>query len=211
MRWVSLLAATLCAASVCAPLRAEETTSITMDVLFQTCTTDGFGTSCFFYGRDRGFVTDEGFGTDLDLMAQLADVPINTPLQITGELLGDRGAGAMSRLLLNGFVPGPEDPYANLRAQLQGDWTWSDDSNYGLTVTGSEWQSLFAGQKAGMLMLQIASACPSAAASTAPVVVLRGYDSVPDETMCLRIDEIDADRMLVYQFSTEVYAEWRRP
>lgn len=210
MRGFSLLAAASCAACMVLPVRAEETVPITVDVLFQSCTDDGYATSCMFYGQGKAFDTNDGFGTEPELMRKLIDLPVNTPLRISGELFGPDDGEPLSYLRLTGFEPGPEDPHAELRGLLQGGWLWPDGPDYGLRVTGSEWVSLLAGQETNMRMLHIVDACPDTAAS-AGAVILRGYGGWDDESLCLRIDEIDADRMLVYEPKPDVYTEWRRP
>jgi hypothetical protein len=210
MRRSSLLAAALTVCLPCGPIQAEAM-PITVDVLFQSCMGEGYSANCTFYGEDRAFDTNEGFGTAPELMSALSELAMNTPLRVTGELFGESVAGAMSYLRVTGFEPGKADPYAELRMQIQGDWVWPDGPDYGLRVTGSEWVSLHAGQEMTMMMLHIAPACPDSEAASAPVLVLRGYDGDPGQFLCLRVDEIDGARMQVYEPRVDVYTEWRRP
>ncbi len=214
MRRLLHLKAVLCAALISVPVRAEEIAHFTVDVLFQTCTTNGLNINCLFYGQHRVFETNEGLGTAPSLIAQLAETPINTSLQITGDLIENRVAEGRSYLRLTSIAPGPDDPYENLRAKLQGEWRNTLERQHSLRVTGSEWVTLFDGQELLLQVMYLADACPGGAAGTPPVVILRSDDADADEILCYQIDKVDAERMLLRQSWTDnldTYQEWLRP
>ncbi|HMO09263.1 MAG TPA: hypothetical protein PKD10_16675 [Paracoccaceae bacterium] len=208
MRRLVLLLA-LCAG----PSWAEEAGSRTAEVLFQSCKDEGYGPYCVFVGGGRVYETVEDFGTDPALLAGLAALAANTTLRITGVPIVPEDGMQQTLLRLTAVEPGAPDPWADLRAQLQGDWVWTDESTYGLRVAGSEWISLFEGEEVDMIYLHLSETCPqdTVAAEGKPIVILRSGKFLDDPEACIRIDEIGDDHMQVFDASRGITAEWRRP
>jgi hypothetical protein len=210
MRSLVALAASLLALAPL-PGLTQEGTVITAEALFQSCGSHQWGQGCMFHAEGMSYLASETAQTDRALLDQLAQVSPGTPMRIEGEVAFDFSDTGLLFLRMTSAEPGGDDPHADLRGQLQGDWVYADDANYGLRVTGTEWHSLYGGQVMGSAVLWVAEGCPGAATSGLTGLIIRSEFDMPGQHPCFDLVEFAPDRMVLQQPGDPERAVWTRP
>lgn len=210
MRSLALLAVSL---FFTAPLPglSQVGTVVEAEALFQSCGDHRLGRGCMFHAGDLSYLASETAQTDPALLGRLKDVAPGTPMQIRGEIAVDFSDTGLLYLRMTDAEPGGTDPHADLRGQLQGDWVYSQDANYGLRVEGTEWHSLFGGQIMGSAVLWVNDGCPATETAGRPGLMIRTEFDLPGEHLCFDLVEFAPDRMVLQQPGDPELAVWTRP
>jgi uncharacterized membrane protein len=133
---------------------------ITVNALFNGCTRAEEGEYCSFV--DSGFRYHAYYGPNPDpLLDALLDWPVNLPVRVRGDVTqyGDITA----EIQLGSVVERPGgDPFAQMRADLQGAWRSADDPASEFRVLGSDIYDLYGGELVAEELMDIAPHCDEA-------------------------------------------------
>ena len=180
-----------------------------VNALLQSCSEGDEGAFCFFYAEGARWAAARDGNSNPAALAMMAELPVNTPLMITGDMVsfGDITAEAV----VSKVEAGAPDEWASLRDAVQGAWVSTDDAQSGLTISGSEQTLEYGGEAMEVSVMTFANACPGGEA-IGPVFFTQMMGGDPMDTPCYAIVEVTADRMelsYVGRGNTLTYA--RRP
>ncbi len=138
--------------------------------LFQHCEIVDGVDFCAFHANGWKYYAYRGGPTPDALLDALESLPTNTPVVIAGDLilLGDI---TVEMALRQVSADRQGDPYAPLRAKLQGRWVSLDDPLSEIEVMGSEMRNMYGGRFLGLDFLQIAPRCTEAPPDAGPVLL----------------------------------------
>jgi uncharacterized membrane protein len=160
--------------------------------LLQGCGQTEEFSGCTFYAEGWRWMAAEGAGSNPDALAAMAALPVNTPLFVTGDLIF-YGDITVEAAVSNVELDSP-DPYADLRATLQGAWVSMDDPASSFILNGSELTDLYQGEEMARMMITLSDACPDGE-PIGPVIVQRIFGEEPDSAICLAIVEATAGQL----------------
>lgn len=163
----------------------------TVNALVQGCEPAEAGGYCVFYAEGYRWAAMPETSNPAAL-AQLGQVPVNTPLIVTGDIIGYgdiTAEAAVSRI-----EPGTPDAWAALREAMQGSWVSVDDPLSKLHIFGSEQSAEYDGQALEVSVMTWADACPGGE-TIGPVVYTQVMGGDPMDTPCHAILQVTADRM----------------
>lgn len=163
-----------------------------VNALVQTCTAGDGGDFCFFYAEGARWAVDRTGPSNPAAVQMLADLPVNTPLIITGDMVsfGDITADAVVSMVELGAA----DEWAQFRDGMQGSWVSTEDAKSVLHIFGSEQISEYDGQIMETSVMTFANACPGGE-DIGPVVFTQMMGGDPMDTPCYAILDVTADRM----------------
>jgi hypothetical protein len=154
--------------------------------LAQGCLAEGAALVCTITSRGVNLIV-QGDLSGADALALLQDLPVNTPVAFSGDILGLGDITA--EFALSTLEIGDPDPYAQLRADLQGDWVSVDDPDYALTFDGTQRIDSYGGEVQGVYLTSLQDQCPEVGGrdpdgpdGTGPVLLaeLMGGDPMTD-------------------------------
>lgn len=152
----------------------------------------GEGAGCTLIAEGVRWMAWADGPTPPELLAQLAALPVNSPVIVTGDMIsmGDITVEAA----LAGIAPG-SDPYATERAAMQGLWQ-GDDPGFAVTVRGSTWSEAYVGDVLGDYLLTLGEGCGLEGVEPEGLAIslqLLGGD--PSEQTSFAVTSITAERM----------------
>ncbi|MGB8812174.1 MAG: hypothetical protein WCC57_03230 [Paracoccaceae bacterium] len=161
--------------------------------LMQGCTTEGEAPGCMVYADGFRYLALYDGPTAPEMMAELEALAVNTPVQISGEIisLGDITA----EIAMGGVAVLDAEPYADLRTVLQGDWLSNDDASYVVQINGSEWTDVISGEVVETSTLQIDDACADGSPSDDPALIVRPMGGDPEAFTCLAVMDAQGDTL----------------
>ena len=164
----------------------------TVEALVDGCSAEAEGAGCTLIAEGVRWVAWADGATPPGVMAELAALPVNAPVIVTGDMvsMGDITVEAV----LAGLAPG-QDAHATERALMQGAWQ-GDDPGFVLTVRGSTWSETYAGDVMGDHLLTLAEGCGLEGVETEGLAIrlqLLGGD--PSEQTCFAVTALTAQRM----------------
>jgi len=128
--------------------------------LFQGCFQSEYDGICSFHADGWRWDAHEYGGTGWSLFMALWSIPVNTPVTFSGSTTG-QGDVTFEITLDQITIGAPDaDPFAALRAVMQGDWQSVDDPLYFVSIFGSEMYETYDGDSVGERLLQILPECP---------------------------------------------------
>jgi len=128
-------------------------------LLFQGCDFyDGFE-ACSFIGEGWKFYAGYDAPTPRAFLARLEGLALNTPMAVTGDLISHGDSSAQLAIGEIEVLAG-QDPYAGLRAAMQGNWVSADDPTDTLYIHGAEMHSYYQGSYVDSYLLDVKAQCP---------------------------------------------------
>lgn len=165
-----------------------------VDALFQGCELEQGAEYCGFHAAGWKLRAYYDGPTPDDLLYALEEMPINTFLRLHGDM--GETSGVHAAVVVRQVVPkATADPYATLRAAMQGDWADRSDRRLEFTVRGSEIYRRRDGKLVSTAFLQIADACE---VGVGPGPVLIETDLSTRAPVCHIIDTL-GDGVMTYQ------------
>ena len=160
--------------------------------LVDGCSFEGEGAGCTLIAEGLRWMAWADGPTPPELMAQLAALPVNAPVMVTGDVvsMGDITVEAA----LAGIAPG-QDAHAAERAAMQGLWQ-GDDPGFEVTVRGSTWSEAYMGDVLGDHLLTLGEGCALEGVEPEGLAIsLQVLGGDPSEQTCFAVTSIAAARM----------------
>lgn len=180
-----------------------------VDGLLQGCTSEGELPGCTFYADGARWIAAQGGGTPDEILAALAELPVNTPAVFHGDELN---MGDITVEVALGAVDlSATDPNAELRTALQGDWVSVDDPLATLSVFGSEWFNLYDGQPMDQNLMTLGGTCPDGAAVDGGALVLQMFGGAPEDVTCFDVMDVSADTLTLLHLPRGNILTYARP
>ncbi|CUH64109.1 putative integral membrane protein [Thalassovita gelatinovora] len=177
-------------------------------LIFQGCTVDDGSEYCAFHGNGWKYYAYYGGPTPRHLLDRLYNQPVGAAFHVSGEIVsfGDISMEVMVDSVT--IAPGG-DPFANLRAAMQGEWVSTDDPAYKIEIHGSEMWEFHGGSFLSNLFLQIADGCDAAPQGRGPVLI----ETNPEdrEPLCYGIATATTTRLELIYFGRGNMLRFRRP
>lgn len=166
--------------------------------LFQGCEIVDGADFCAFHANGWKYYAYRGGPTADAALDPLESLPINTPVIIAGDAIvfGD----ITVELALREVTTDPKgDPYADLRASLQGRWQSVDDPLSEIEIMGSEIRDVYNGQFLGLDYLRIVNQCDDAPPNAGPLLLRSTPEDHEATPLCYGISIVDSNTLeLVY-------------
>ncbi|WP_283427631.1 hypothetical protein [Shimia sagamensis] len=127
------------------------------------------------------------------IVEAMGTLHVNAPLWLRADIveMGDMSA----ELAVHAFRHDPSlDPYAEIRANLQGQWVFAADPAYTSTVWGDQVTEEINGDYSSEYTLQLADACEK---SNGQGPVMIAYIDPWSEPPCMIIEAVTADKMIM--------------
>ncbi|KZY32181.1 hypothetical protein A3731_22575 [Roseovarius sp. HI0049] len=174
-------------------------------LIFQGCDFyDGFE-ACSFIANGWKYFAGYDDPTPRAFLARLEALPINTPMQVTGDLTshGDSTAQlAVSEIEVLGA-----DAYSGQRAAMQGNWVSADDPNETIYIQGAEMHSYYKAGYLDTMYLDVRADCPDSAGA-GPVLIQTSAQH--RETHCYLIDNLAGGWMDLILMGHEARISYRK-
>lgn len=140
--------------------------------LLSHCEVTDASVQCELHNDGWRYVASSAFHTDSALLERLLDLPQNTPMAWTGDLAFYEGAN-VEVTIREARVEG-SDPFAALRARLQGFWTSASDPNYQLLIAGGVFEEFYENIPTDTRLMELATTCEGSRGG-GPYVLAHSY------------------------------------
>ncbi|MBN2761255.1 MAG: hypothetical protein JXQ79_12205, partial [Rhodobacteraceae bacterium] len=140
------------------------------------------------------YVASSAFHTDQGMLEGLMDLPPNTPMTWTGDLAGYGGAN-VDVTIREARVEGV-DPYAQVRADLQGFWTSTSDPNYQLLISGGVFEEFYQNIPSDTRLMDLANSCEGARGD-GPYLLAQSYARDGD-IRCFEVFELSQGSLSLF-------------
>lgn len=180
----------------------------TVAALVDGCRAQAEGAGCTLIAEGVRWVAWADGATPPEVLAQVAALPVNAPVMVTGDVvsMGDITVEAV----LAGIAPG-QDAHAAERAAMQGLWQ-GDDPGFEVTVRGSTWSESYVGDAMGDHLLTLGEGCALEGVAVEGLAInlqLLGGD--PSEQSCFAVSKITAERMELLHLPRGTPVTFTRP
>ena len=145
--------------------------------------------------RPVGWIVDAGGPTPPALYRMLTLLPVNAPVEMTGDIIE---MGDITATVAVADLTAGRDPEARLRALLQGAWANGDRR---VQIDGSEWSEMVDGQLQSVSLLQLRADCGDGVAVGGTVITLAMMGGDPEDITCYHVTEAGLDRLVLYDLS----------
>lgn len=166
--------------------------------LFQGCEIVDGADFCAFHANGWKYYAYRTGPTADSLLDQLESLPIDTPVIIAGDAIvyGD----ITVELALREVKTDPNgDPFADLRAKLQGRWQSVDDPLSEIEIMGSEMRDVYNGQFLGLDFLRIVDQCDDAPPNAGPLLLRSAPEDRDATPLCYGVSVVDNNMLkLIY-------------
>jgi uncharacterized membrane protein len=187
-------------------VRGQHGEPYTDRLMFQSCDVIDGLEACSFVGNGWRFYAFYDDPTPSAYLRQFENLPVNTPVQVTGDLTFYEGTTA--ELAITQIEPlWGQDAYANIRTVLQGDWVSADDGNETLYIFGSEMHSYYEGGYSDTYLLSVDAECDESAGA-GPVLVQTSVTY--NESFCYLIDNIEGGWLDLILMGHEAMISYRK-
>ena len=159
--------------------------------LMQGCILGDEGAFCVINAEGWRWLVDAGGPTPPDLYRLLTVLPVNAPVEVTGDMI-EMGDVTVTAAVAD--VTAGHDPDARLRAALQGTWAFGS-AGQAVQIDGSEWSLSVAGQLQSVSLLQIRGDCGDGVATGGRVITLAMMGGDPEAITCYHLQEATLDRI----------------
>lgn len=175
-------------------------------LMFQGCDFyDGFE-ACAFIANGWKYFAEYDEPTPRSFLAGLEALPINTPMQVTGDLTGYGDSTAQLAVSEIELLTG-RDPYAGLRQAMQGNWVSADDANETLYIQGAEMHSYHQQGYVDTMYLDVKADCPDSAGA-GPVLIQTSVQY--RDSYCYLIDNLAGGWMDLILMGHEARISYRK-
>jgi len=154
--------------------------------------------ACEIHADGWRYVANSNDPTPQWLLEELLNLPVNTPIAVSGDLMFYQGLSA--EVTIRDYDLTGDDPHAALRAGLQGLWQSTEDPNFQVLIHGGIFEDLYAGQPGDAFMLQLADTCDGAY-EDGPAMILHPLYGEDDEPQCYIVYDAGA-RLRVFPIGT---------
>lgn len=164
----------------------------TVEALVDGCSSEGEAAGCMLISEGARWLALANGPTPPELLAQLAGMPVNSPVIVNGDVvtMGDITVEAV----LAGIAPGT-DPHAAERAAIQGDWQ-GEDPGFVVKVRGSGWTETYQDEVMAEHLLTLDATCAMDGLPTDGLTInlqMLGGDMA--EQTCFVITSLTPERM----------------
>jgi uncharacterized membrane protein len=118
------------------------------------------GLGCTVLADGWSYVATSYDNTPEDTLVALDGLGVNVPITISGDMISFEGSEALVTIRV--WQQAGRDPYANVRAGLQGFWTSSDDTSYQLLIHGASFEEFSGGLPQNAYTMHFREGCPDA-------------------------------------------------
>ncbi len=153
---------------------------------------------CELHAYGYRYVASSADPTPMATLEALLDLPENTPMAWAGDLMAENGVTA--EVTIREIDDTVTDPYADLRAALQGLWRSTDDSAYELLIHGGLFEELYDGTPTGTAVMELAQTCDGALGD-GPYVDLHSLNG-PDYDQCHAVVSVTGDTLTLFPVGT---------
>jgi hypothetical protein len=157
--------------------------------LMQGCYADEEGEYCLFTAEGWRWLVEAGGPTPPDLYRLLTVLPVNAPIEVTGDMI-EMGDVTVNSAVSD--VTAGRDGEARLRALLQGTWTFGS-AEQSVQIEGAEWASIVDGNFEGVSIMQLRRDCGDGVDAGGTVITLVPMGGDPENLTCHLVAEATLD------------------
>ncbi len=161
--------------------------------LMQGCISQEDGEFCVVNGQGWRWLVDVTGPTPPDLYRMLTLLPVNAPIQMSGDIIE---MGDITAVVAVSDLTAGRDPDARLRALMQGAWTFGSGPGI-VQIDGSEWSVSLEGQLQSVSLLQLGADCGDGVAVGGTVITLALLGGDPGAITCYPVIDATLDRMVL--------------
>jgi uncharacterized membrane protein len=166
----------------------------TVSGLLSHCEVTDASVQCELHNDGWRYVATSAFHTDDALLERLLMLPPNTPMTWVGDLAGYGGAN-VDVTIREARVEG-SDPYAQMRADLQGFWTSTSDPNYQLLIAGGVFEEFYQNIPSDTRLMELANTCEGARGD-GPYLLAHSYGRDGD-IRCFEVFELSQGSLSLF-------------
>lgn len=174
--------------------------------LLSHCEVTDASVQCELHNDGWRYVASSAFHTDQGVLERMLDLPPNTPMSWTGDLAFYEGAN-VEVTIRTAEVAG-NDPFAALRARLQGFWTSVSDPNYQLLIAGGVFEEVYENIPTDTRLMDLATTCDGAQGD-GPYLLAHSYARDGD-IRCFEVWEASATTLSLFPLGVMRPLEFRR-
>lgn len=162
--------------------------------LLSHCEVTDASVQCELHKDGWRYVASSAFHTDPALLEQMLDLPPNTPMSWRGDLAFYEGANV--EVTIRAAQVEGNDPFAALRARLQGFWTSASDPNYQLLIAGGVFEESYENIPTDTRLMELATTCDGARGD-GPYLLAHSYARDGD-VRCFEVFELSDDTLSLF-------------
>ena len=174
--------------------------------LLSHCEVTDASLRCELHNDGWRYVASSAFHTDQGLLERLMDLPVNTPMSWRGDLAFYEGANV--EVTLREARAEGNDPFADLRARLQGGWTSASDPNYQLLIAGGVFEEVYENIPTDTRLMELANTC--AGAQGDGPYLLAHSDARDGDIRCFEVWEASATTLSLFPLGVMRPLDFRR-
>lgn len=137
---------------------------------------------------------------------RLMDMPVNTPMYWVGDMISYEGP--VAEVTIREMEAGGDDPFAGVRARLQGYWISTEDPSYALLLAGSLFEESYQNIPSSTAVVEIASSCEGSKGE-GPYLIAHPYDQ-EEEPRCFEIVEATGNTLSLFPLGTKGFLDFRK-
>ncbi len=162
--------------------------------LLSHCDLKATTTECAVIFEDWLYLAESMDETQRALLTRMNDeLPINTPVEIEGDMISHEGGTA--KVTIRRFTRVGNDPYADMRDRLQGMWQAEDDDAFKMLFRGSFLDETFVGVPMAPSFYTVADTCEGASGA-GPVLLLT--DREDGARFCWVVRSLTGDQLVLH-------------
>ncbi|MDQ0315336.1 DUF1036 domain-containing protein [Amorphus orientalis] len=161
---------------------------------------------CDLYANGYRYRATTGGATPTATIERLMDVPVNTPMVWSGDMISY--AGSLAEVTIRGAREEGDDPFADVRARLQGYWISTEDQAYTLLIAGALFEEYYDNVPTDSLVVEIAGTCQGSRGA-GPYLIAHPL-ARDDEPRCFEIVEATDDALTLFPLGTMGFLDFRR-
>ena len=137
---------------------------------------------------------------------RLMDMPVNTPMVWSGDMISYHGP--VAEVTIREARAEGDDPFADVRARLQGYWTSTEDASYQLLLAGSLFEEYYDNIPTATAVVEIAASCEGSKGD-GPYLIAHSIDENEDPR-CFEIVEATGDTLSLFPLGTMGFLDFRK-
>lgn len=162
---------------------------------------------CDLYNEGFRYRASSGRQTPTETIEMLMDLPVNTPMVWSGDMISIYDA--LVDVTIREARREGKDPFANVRAHLQGYWTSKDDPSYQLLISGALFEEYSDTIPTDTRIVEVARTCEGSAGD-GPYLIAHPYHP-SEETRCFEIVEAAGNQLVLFPLGTMNFLEFTKP
>ncbi|MBV0910939.1 DUF1036 domain-containing protein [Anianabacter salinae] len=160
--------------------------------LLSHCQVNDASMECEIHADGFRYLASSAGQTPLPLLEDMDSLGVNAPVTIEGDLIGYDDITAI--VTIRDWSRRPADPYARLRAGLQGQWQSIDDDAFSTLIHGATLEDRYAGVPGATAIFDVGDTCEDALGA-GPVLRVTYLDMTDQEPLCWVVIEVTQDYM----------------